>query len=192
MAEHLLTELAYSALPLAEPILQGTRDAGFDRCTPIQAETLPLVLRGEDVAGQAQTGTGKTAAFLVACMQLLHERDPLDAYEEGNPRAIILAPPESWRFRFTTTRWCLAPTPGFGLESSTVVPGTIHKGKCSKLVSMSSSARRVDLSTISSRVFSTSKVCRLPSSMKLTACSTSALSKTSASYFAVCRHPSSA
>ncbi len=92
MAEHLLTELAYSALPLAEPILQGTRDAGFDRCTPIQAETLPLVLRGEDVAGQAQTGTGKTAAFLVACMQLLHERDPLDAYEEGNPRAIILAP----------------------------------------------------------------------------------------------------
>ena len=92
MAEHLLTELAYSALPLAEPILQGTRDAGFDRCTPIQAETLPLVLRGEDVAGQAQTGTGKTAAFLVACMQLLHERDPLEAYEEGNPRAMILAP----------------------------------------------------------------------------------------------------
>ena len=36
MAEHLLTELAYSALPLAEPILQGTRDAGFDRCTPFK------------------------------------------------------------------------------------------------------------------------------------------------------------
>jgi ATP-dependent RNA helicase RhlB len=92
MADQLLTELRYSELPLAEPILRGTQDAGFDRCTPIQAETLPLALRGEDVAGQAQTGTGKTAAFLVACLQLLTEREPLENYKEGNPRAIVLAP----------------------------------------------------------------------------------------------------
>jgi len=45
---------------------KGLADAGFERCTPIQAQTLPEALAGIDVAGQAQTGTGKTAAFLVA------------------------------------------------------------------------------------------------------------------------------
>ncbi len=44
---------------------------GFVNCTPIQAQTLPIALRGQDVAGQAQTGTGKTAAFLIALYQKL-------------------------------------------------------------------------------------------------------------------------
>ncbi len=51
--------------------MQGIRDAGFTYCTPIQAQTLPIALSGRDVAGQAQTGTGKTAAFLVAMFQAL-------------------------------------------------------------------------------------------------------------------------
>src|SRR5690625_7804300 len=46
-------------------------DCGFTRCTPIQAMTLPVALAGRDVAGQAQTGTGKTCAFLVALMNHL-------------------------------------------------------------------------------------------------------------------------
>ena len=49
----------------------GIRDAGFVNCTPIQAQTLPVALTGRDVAGQAQTGTGKTAAFLIALYQTL-------------------------------------------------------------------------------------------------------------------------
>ena len=51
--------------------MQGIDDAGFSLCTPIQAETLPVALDGHDIAGQAQTGTGKTAAFLVAVYNYL-------------------------------------------------------------------------------------------------------------------------
>jgi len=61
-------------------------------CTPIQAETLPVALAGKDVAGQAQTGTGKTAAFLVAVYNhlLTHEAD--EHRKVNQPRALILAP----------------------------------------------------------------------------------------------------
>ena len=58
--------LLFSELGLPPEILTGVRAAGFQQCTPIQAQTLPVALAGRDVAGQAQTGTGKTAAFLIA------------------------------------------------------------------------------------------------------------------------------
>ena len=63
--------------------MQGIVDAGFTCCTPIQAQTLPLALQGRDVAGQAQTGTGKTAAFLVALYQSLL---PKPAAPQAQPR----------------------------------------------------------------------------------------------------------
>ena len=52
-------------------MLRGIRDAGFVTATPIQEAALPLALRGKDVAGQSQTGTGKTAAFLIAAFTRL-------------------------------------------------------------------------------------------------------------------------
>src|SRR5215470_11420121 len=61
----------FESFALAPSLMQGIRDAGFTYCTPIQAQTLPIALSGRDVAGQAQTGTGKTAAFLVAMYQAL-------------------------------------------------------------------------------------------------------------------------
>ncbi|WP_457849543.1 DEAD/DEAH box helicase, partial [Staphylococcus aureus] len=67
----------FESFGLAPPLMQGIRDAGFTFCAPIQAQTLPIALAGRDVAGQAQTGTGKTAAFLVAMYQaLLTKRAP--------------------------------------------------------------------------------------------------------------------
>jgi len=57
--------MKFSDLSLPAQVLQGIHQAGFNACTPIQAQTLPLSLSGKDVAGQAQTGTGKTAAFLI-------------------------------------------------------------------------------------------------------------------------------
>ena len=66
-----LTETRFSNLELSESIVNSLKDAGFHHCTPIQDKTLPLALRGRDVAGQAQTGTGKTAAFLLATFQYL-------------------------------------------------------------------------------------------------------------------------
>ncbi|HYW03273.1 MAG TPA: DEAD/DEAH box helicase [Gammaproteobacteria bacterium] len=87
-----LTETPMASFGLAEPLMRGVRDAGFDRCTPIQAETLPRALRGESVAGQAQTGTGKTAAFLLATMHYLLTHEPDPGRKPNQPRAIILAP----------------------------------------------------------------------------------------------------
>jgi len=73
-------------------LLQGLESAGFSRCTPIQALTLPIALAGRDVAGQAQTGTGKTLAFLVALMNRLLTRPALAERKPEDPRALILAP----------------------------------------------------------------------------------------------------
>jgi ATP-dependent RNA helicase RhlB len=92
MAETYLTETSYSSFSLPAELMQGIEDAGFSMCTPIQAETLPVALQGRDVAGQAQTGTGKTAAFLIAVYYrlLTHE---VDKHRKPNqPRALILAP----------------------------------------------------------------------------------------------------
>jgi ATP-dependent RNA helicase RhlB len=92
MADSHLTELSFSSLHLPEALQKGLADASFERCTPIQAQTLPEALAGIDIAGQAQTGTGKTAAFLVAMYARLL-REPVPPSRSLNaPRALILAP----------------------------------------------------------------------------------------------------
>ena len=92
MAESHLTDLSFTSLNLPELLQKGLADASFERCTPIQAQTLPHALAGLDVAGQAQTGTGKTVAFLVALYARLL-REPVPAGRKLNaPRALILAP----------------------------------------------------------------------------------------------------
>ena len=91
MSENHLSELRFDSLPLDASIQAGIRDAGFEFCTPIQASTLPIALEGHDVAGQAQTGTGKTAAFLIAAYQRLINTRP-DSGEKRQPRLFALAP----------------------------------------------------------------------------------------------------
>ena len=83
---------AFSDFALHPALLAGTAMAGFSHCTPIQAASLPLALAGRDVAGQAQTGTGKTAAFLLATMQRLLAQEPDARRKPTQPRALILAP----------------------------------------------------------------------------------------------------
>jgi ATP-dependent RNA helicase RhlB len=72
--------------------MQGITDAGFTWCTPIQALTLPHALLGKDIAGQAQTGTGKTAAFLVSLFQSLLNRPATADHGRRTIRALIVAP----------------------------------------------------------------------------------------------------
>jgi len=92
MTEHHLTSTSFSEFDLPESIQQGIRDAGFEFCTPIQEASIPVALKGTDVAGQAQTGTGKTAAFLVVALNELL-RNPADQNRRDNqPRAFMLAP----------------------------------------------------------------------------------------------------
>ena len=64
----IFSDTRFEEMGLEPALLKGVKEAGFERCTPIQAQTLPLALAGRDVAGQARTGTGKTAAFLIAAM----------------------------------------------------------------------------------------------------------------------------
>jgi ATP-dependent RNA helicase RhlB len=84
-----LTETRFDSFDLPPEVLRGIAEAGFEYCTPIQAEALPVLLQGRDVAGQAHTGTGKTAAFLVTVItRLLGMPDR----KSGLPQAIIMAP----------------------------------------------------------------------------------------------------
>ena len=87
-----LTEVQFKQLDLPEKLLQGIEASGFSACTPIQAATLPLTLQQKDVAGQAQTGTGKTAAFLIACFAHLMNKPAKADRKPNQPRAFILAP----------------------------------------------------------------------------------------------------
>lgn len=85
--------MKFNELPIPPPILAGINLAGFTECTPIQASILPISLNGKDVAGQAQTGTGKTAAFLITLFaRLLDSGSCQDKPGHCNPRALILAP----------------------------------------------------------------------------------------------------
>ncbi|MDD2271666.1 MAG: DEAD/DEAH box helicase [Desulfuromonadaceae bacterium] len=80
--------MRFDELPIPEQVLRGIAETGFSICTPIQEQTLPTTLKGIDIAGQAQTGTGKTAAFLISLFtRLLANENPA-----GRPRALILAP----------------------------------------------------------------------------------------------------
>ncbi|MGE5624490.1 MAG: DEAD/DEAH box helicase [Bacillota bacterium] len=87
-----MSDLSFENLGLAAPLLQSVREAGFKGCTPIQAETLPLLLAGRDVAGQAQTGTGKTAAFLLALFHRLLTHPAPASRKKNQPRALVVAP----------------------------------------------------------------------------------------------------
>src|SRR6202795_4276552 len=84
--------VAFASLGLHPAVMDGIRQAGFTQCTPIQAQTLPIALAGRDVAGQAQTGTGKTAAFLVALYQALLTRPAAANRSPTSIRALIVAP----------------------------------------------------------------------------------------------------
>jgi len=84
-----LTDVRFDDFDLDEKLLAGLKDAGFERCTPIQARVLPISLTGKDIAGQAQTGTGKTAAFLVT---IFHRLLNLGKRKKDLPAALIVAP----------------------------------------------------------------------------------------------------
>ncbi|SDS87178.1 ATP-dependent RNA helicase RhlB [Halopseudomonas xinjiangensis] len=78
--------------PLPDSLMRAIQDQGFSYCTPIQAKVLGSTLQGQDAIGRAQTGTGKTAAFLISTITQLLETPPPDERYMGEPRALIIAP----------------------------------------------------------------------------------------------------
>jgi len=79
------TDVLFSELGLSESVLESIKDQGYEHATPIQAETIPLMMAGHDVLGQAQTGTGKTAAF---ALPILTKID----MDQRDPQVLVLAP----------------------------------------------------------------------------------------------------
>ncbi|HEY9544554.1 MAG TPA: DEAD/DEAH box helicase [Solimonas sp.] len=87
-----LSAVRFIDLPLHPSLQAGLTQLGYSHCTPIQAQALPKALNGEDLAGQAQTGTGKSAAFLLATMNHLLTHPRAEGDDPNQPRAFILAP----------------------------------------------------------------------------------------------------
>ena len=85
-------ELRFHDLDLPEPIMRAIYDLGFKYCTPIQAGILPKAFTGADVTGKAQTGTGKSAAFLLTILRHFQKNPDTVERKAGRPRALILAP----------------------------------------------------------------------------------------------------
>jgi ATP-dependent RNA helicase RhlB len=85
-------KMRFSELDLPQPLLQALDDLGFEFCTPIQASSLKITLKGNDITGRAQTGTGKTAAFLTAIISDLYRRKEEGERYVGEPLALIIAP----------------------------------------------------------------------------------------------------
>ena len=77
-------------LPL--PLMRAIHEAGFQYCTPIQGQSLEHTLLGKDLIGKAQTGTGKTAAFLISILSYFLEEEAPGLQKNGAPRALIIAP----------------------------------------------------------------------------------------------------
>jgi len=87
-----ITEQKFANLDLHPQVIEGLEKKGFEFCTPIQALALPVLLTGQDIAGQAQTGTGKTIAFLAATFNHLLKTPEIEGRKVTQPRAIIMAP----------------------------------------------------------------------------------------------------
>ncbi len=125
-----LTQTRFCNLELSKPILSSLSEAGFENCSPIQDRTLPLALRGKDIAGQAQTGTGKTAAFLLATFQRLINDE---SEKIKNPRALILAPTRELAIQIHKD--ALSLSKHLNLSFALIYGGTGYKSQLEKIKS---------------------------------------------------------
>jgi ATP-dependent RNA helicase RhlB len=119
----LASGIPFSDLDLPEPLLSGLNQAGYDRCTPIQEKAIPLALMGRDVAGQAQTGTGKTAAYLVPIFaRMMAQPKP----KGDMPTVLIIAPTRELAVQILTDAQTLGKHLGLNM---TAVYGGVDYGK---------------------------------------------------------------
>jgi len=92
MTETHLSDTKFKDLEIHADVQKGIDETGFEFCTPIQAMALPVALKGKDVSGQAQTGTGKTAAFLIATFDKLLNEERKESAKKNPIRALVVAP----------------------------------------------------------------------------------------------------
>ncbi|MFB3091477.1 MAG: DEAD/DEAH box helicase, partial [Gammaproteobacteria bacterium] len=80
-----ITQISFDDLNLSAPLMKALKDVGYESPSPIQAKTIPLVMAGKDLVGQAQTGTGKTAAFALPLLSRVN-------LKKKSPQVLVLAP----------------------------------------------------------------------------------------------------
>ena len=117
----------FTDLPLSEPTMRAVQDLGFTQLTDIQAQILPHTLAHQDAIGQAQTGTGKTATFLLTIIETLLKR-PFGVDEArylGEPRAVIMAPTRELAQQIFDD--CLALSKYTALHSVCIMGGTNYE-----------------------------------------------------------------
>ena len=127
-----LTKTRFTEFALEPQLLEGLADAGFEYCTKIQAESLPVALAGQDVAGQAQTGTGKTAAFLLAIFNHLLTHPRPESAGPLSTRAVVLAPTRELAIQIHRDAEVLGRTTG--LKLGLVYGGTGYQEQRETLV----------------------------------------------------------
>ncbi|MGH8548513.1 MAG: DEAD/DEAH box helicase [Methylococcales bacterium] len=125
----MLTETKFTSFELPLPLIEGLQYANYIYCTPIQQIALPIALQGRDLAGQAQTGTGKTAAFLVTLFQALltHAGSP----DRKHPRALVIAPTRELAIQIANDARLLGRFTGFKI--SLVYGGTDYRRQLADL-----------------------------------------------------------
>jgi ATP-dependent RNA helicase RhlE len=124
-ATDVATSTSFDALPLAQFLKETIRTVGYTTPTPIQADAIPLIIEGRDVIGLAQTGTGKTAAFVLPLLQ------QLSGSKERGVQALILAPTRELAEQINDViRTFVGRT---GLRSVTVYGGVSHRNQISQL-----------------------------------------------------------
>lgn len=121
----------FETLPLSPSVLQAIADLGFEYCSPIQAQSLPHTLAGQDVLGKAQTGTGKTAAFLIGVIEDLLSRTPDQPRYAGEARALIIAPTRELVVQIAEDARALAKYTGLNIH--TLVGGMDYRKQQDKL-----------------------------------------------------------
>jgi ATP-dependent RNA helicase RhlE len=113
----------FSALGLSVPVMNALENEGFKTATEIQAATIPTLLKGSDVIGLAQTGSGKTAAFVLPMIEHLLEHT--ERPKEGMPRALILAPTRELAIQITEAIKALSQ--GTKLRNCTIFGGAPYR-----------------------------------------------------------------
>lgn len=110
--------MTFDTLGLETAILEAVKKKGYTEATPIQEQAIPAVLKGHDILGGAQTGTGKTAAFMLPILQILNGQKHIG----NNPRALVLVPTRELALQVTES----AETYGTHLDlKSTCVYGGV-------------------------------------------------------------------
>lgn len=124
-------KVRFHDLDLRDEIMHGIADIGFEYCSPIQGSVLPHTLQGHDAIGKAQTGTGKTAAFLITIFndQLIHP--PETERFVGEPRALVIAPTRELVMQIAADAEQLAKHTG--LKVATLIGGMDYQKQLNRL-----------------------------------------------------------